>query len=327
MAKVVITDRIKTPDIEAEILGSEVTIEPDPDAEVLLVWRERIDAKYLSRFPNLKAAIRYGIGYERMDLRAAENRNIWMCNNPEYCTEEVADTSLAMILSIQRNVMRLNQEARSYGTGWQENPAPRTQRTTDTVLGLVGVGRIGFSVARKARAIGFKVTFFDPYITDSNLSQLQELGAVRIGSLSGLTENCDILSLHAPLNLETQGLIDRKVISKMKPGAAIVNTARGAIISSLDDLYDALRSEHLSQVALDVLPEEPPMNCRLMDAWKGREPWIEGRLTLNPHKAYYSERSAREMRIDAAKNALRVIQGSSPKHIVNSVTRAGANYV
>jgi D-3-phosphoglycerate dehydrogenase len=290
---------------------------------VLLVWRERIDESYLRKFPALKAVIRYGIGFERLDLQAGDRMGVCMCNNPEYCTEEVADSALAMILSIQRNILRLNHQARGYASGWQEHAAPATCRTSDATLGLLGAGRIGASVARKARAIGFKVRYFDPYLSESQVRGLLQVGALGVQSVAELVGGCDILSIHTPLDDGTRGLIDRDMISRMKPGASIVNTARGSVIESLDVLCEALRSGQLSQVALDVLPEEPPRSCALFDAWKARESWLEGRLLINPHKAYYSERSAREMRLDAARNALRVLEGAAPKHIVNGVTRQG----
>ena len=120
---------------------------------------------------------------------------------------------------------------------------------------------------------------------------------------------------------ETECLVDQEFIKKMKPGAALINTARGEIISDIDDFIDPLKSGKVSGIALDVLPKEPPENNGLIAAWKTRERWLEGKVIINPHTAFYSQESYDEMRRKAALNAKRIINGEKPHNIIVELDR------
>ncbi len=310
-----ITDYIDEPDIEQAILGSRLRSQLDDDVSVLLVWHQKIDDALLSRWPQLSGIVRYGVGVDGVDLDAATRRGVVVCNTPDYGTEEVSDTALAFAMNATRGIARYDAQARRDRGTWQEATLPDLRRTSTRTLGVVGAGRIGGSVLLKARGLRFDTAFYDPYLARG---QEKLLGAQRVESLEALLAASDIVSLHTPLNDETRGMVDRDFIEAMRPGAILINTARGGLIPDLDLVHWALRSGRLSQIALDVLPEEPPSAHPLIDAWRSREPWLEGRLIINPHTAYYSQEAFREMRQKASENALRIVSGRCPWNVVNT---------
>lgn len=313
MSIIAITDYFTEPDVEREILGDLVGTQPGPDTEVLLVWHDHITGDYVDRLPALRGVQRYGVGYDNLDLPTLEQRGIIACNNPDYGVDEVSDTTVAMILNIVRGVYTYDHAARVYRTNWQENVNRAIKRTSDNVLGVVGAGRIGGSVLLKCRALGFQTLFYDPYRPRGYEKMLQSR---RVDSLSELLAASDVVSVHAPLSDETRGMIDSAFLAAMKPGSALVNTARGGLLADTAILHEALRSEHLRGVALDVLPQEPPADDPLINAWRNSEPWLRGRFIINPHTSYYSAASSRELRINAACNALRIYENQIPYNLL-----------
>jgi lactate dehydrogenase-like 2-hydroxyacid dehydrogenase len=314
MGRVYITDYVADPAIEREVLGAALAEEPAEDVEVLLVWHERIDAAYLERFPNVRGVVRYGVGYDTLDLACLRERGIVACNTPDYGTEEVADTALAMTLALTRGVTRYDALCRGHADGsWQENTLPGLRRTSDLALGVVGAGRIGGSVLLRARALRFRTVLYDPYQPRGHEKML---GAERAETLEDLLARADVISLHTPLSDETRGMVDEAFVAGMRPGAYLVNTARGGLVRDLEVLHEPLRSGRLAGAALDVLPQEPPVDSPLLRAWRAREPWLDGRLLINPHTAFYSRAAYREMRQKAAENALRILEGADPFNVL-----------
>jgi lactate dehydrogenase-like 2-hydroxyacid dehydrogenase len=315
MAKVLITDYISEPDIEREILGDALASAPADDVEVLLVWHERIDERYLARFPRVRAVVRYGVGYDMLDLECFARRGIVACNTPDYGTEEVADTAVAMILDLVRGVSRYDALCRGHMDGsWQEHVIPTLRRNADLTVGVIGAGRIGGSVLLRASALRFRTVMFDPY-RERGYEKL--LGARRVDTLEALLAEADVVSVHVPLDRSTAGMVDAGFVAAMKPGASFVNTARGALVKDLEIFHEPLRSGALHGVALDVLPDEPPIDTPLIAAWRGREPWIDGRLLINPHTAFYSTAAFPEMRAKAARNVLRILNGEQPHNLLS----------
>jgi C-terminal binding protein len=313
---VYITDYVSNPDLEREVLREALSSDPHEGIEVLIVWHDTINEEYLSRFPNLKAVVRYGVGHDNLDLAALKARGIYACNTPDYGVDEVSDTAIAMIMAISRGIVRYDSLSRGYRSNWQENTDKSIKRGTEQVVGVVGAGRIGGSVLFKARAMGFKTVFYDPYKPSGHE---KTFGASRTDCMEELLGQSDIVSVHCPLSAETKGMIDRKFVDCMKDGASLVNTARGKLVEDLEVFHEPLKSEKLSCVYLDVLPDEPPGEGALINAWRKRESWVDGRFLINPHSAYYSGLAYTEMRQKAAANAKRVIQGLKPVNIVNGV--------
>jgi len=322
MSRVYITDYISDPTVEREILGDALAERISPDVEVLLVWHERIDDAYIERLPRLRGVVRYGVGYDSLDLDCLARRGIVACNTPDYGTEEVADTAVAMILNIARGVSRYDALARGLvDSGWQENVLPALKRASETLIGVIGAGRIGGSVALRANALRFRTVIYDPY-RDRGHEKL--LGAARVDSLMELLAVADIVSVHTPLTSETVGMVDDAFLGAMKPAASFVNTARGQIVRDLEVFHEPLRSGRLGSVALDVLPEEPPRESPLLAAWRRREAWLDGRLLINPHTGFYSTAAFPEMRAKAARNALRILAGETPHNVLPGPSNGSA---
>ncbi|RXJ69343.1 hypothetical protein CRV08_04890 [Halarcobacter ebronensis] len=317
MNRVYITDKITDPYIEKEVLGDELSMTLHEEVEVLLVWHKKITNEFIDSLPNLKALIRFGVGYDVfLDLEYIKQKGIYASNTPDYGTEEVSDTAIAMIMNIARGISRYDYKCRDYRDSWQINTLDYIKRTSDYKLGVIGAGRIGGSVLLKANALRFQTQFYDPYLSSGTEKML---GAKRCENLDELIETSDIISINCPLTSETKAMIDEKFIEKMKKGASIVNTARGAIVKDLDVFYEPLKSGHLNCVNLDVLPTEPPGTGLMLDAWRAKESWLDGRFMINPHSAFYSDKAYFDMRQKAALNAKRVIEGKKPINIVNGL--------
>lgn len=316
MKTVYITDYINNPSIESQILQEHLSSDFHKNIEVLLVWNQIINKEYIDKLPKLKAIIRIGAGYDNVDVHYTKEKNIYVCNVPDYGVDEVSDTAIAMIMNIARGITRYDYLSHNFYDTWQENSIESIKRTSEYSLGVLGAGRIGSSVLLKAKALGFATSFYDPYLP---WGQEKVLGSRRVEQLDEFLNSVDILSINCLLNEETKAMVDKEFIFKMKEGVSIVNTARGAIIKDLDIIYDALKSGHLSNIAFDVLSDEPPKESKLIQAWRDKEEWLDGRVIINPHKAYYSGTAYFEMRQKAALNAKRIIEGLNPINIVNYV--------
>lgn len=316
-----VTDHVRPPytierdafsDAEFVFLGAtqEGLIEPSAlqKLDALIVWHMPvtwITAQHLSR---CRIVVRYGTGYEKVDIPSLDRAGIPFCNTPDYGTEEVADTACGMILDLQRRISSYDAVSRKFSGSWQENIQRPIRRTGTRTLGLIGVGRIGTAVINRMKAFGYRIIGFDPYQPSGHE---KAVGYHRMSTLDELLSASDIVSIHCPLNDETRGLINSETLALMKRGASLVNTSRGAIILDLLCLAAALRSGALGSVALDVLPTEPPAaDDPVITAWKNRESWLDGRLIINPHSAYYSEEALYEMRYKAAETVrLLLVEG------------------
>ena len=312
---VFITDYIESPDIEFDVLGNYLSNNLSKEIEYIIVWHQKVDKNFIDNLPNLKGIVRYGVGYDQIDIDYCRKRNIIVCNTPDYGTDEVSDTALAMIMNITRGISRYDYLSRSYFDTWQENTIKSIKRNNEIKLGVIGAGRIGGSLILKANALRFQTFFYDPYVVRGHEKMLS---STRLESLKEILNECDIISINCPLTSETEGLVNDEFISNMKDGASLVNTARGGVISNVDVFYKALKEDKLSNISLDVLPEEPPKKSLLLDAWRGKAPWLDGRFIINPHTAYYSDKSFFEMRFKAATNVLRMIEGKSPYNRVDN---------
>ncbi len=307
-----ITDHmIGTPDLEADVLGDDVEIDFfastdeasfDPNRlrkiDALMVWGARLGPGSIAHLARCKGVVRYGVGYEKIDLAALKAAGIPFANNPDYGTEEVADHALAMILSLHRRLFEHDARARAYTSGWQVHSLKPLSRSNRATVGVVGVGRIGTAVVNRLRPFGFRIFGYDP---GQPPGHEKAIGYERTDQLEDLFAQSDIVTLHCPANAQTRGLLNAENLARLKPGVIIVNTARGELMEDLDALEAALRSGHLTAAAIDTLVEEPPGDHPLLTAWRDREDWLAGRLVITPHNAFYSDHAAIEMRRNAAK--------------------------
>lgn len=327
-AKVVITDFISEPlEYERAILGDladvvalNATHEAQleglvEDADVIVVYHLLgISRSTIERLKRCRLIIRGGVGFDNVDREAARERGIPVCNVPDYGTEDVADTAIAMTMTLARGTHFLNSRLRRDQGPWHFSQVVPVWRLRGRVFGIVGLGRIGTAAALRAKALGMDVMFYDPYVSQG---RDKSLGIRAADSLEDLLGQAHVVSLHCPLTPETHHLINRRTLAQMQPGALLVNTARGGVVEVLDVL-DAIESGHLAGAGLDVLETEPPDDGHpLIRAWRDPAHPAHDRLILNPHAAFYTEEGLTDMRTKSSRNVRRVLLGQEPWNVVN----------
>jgi phosphoglycerate dehydrogenase-like enzyme len=272
-------------------------------ADALLLWHNiPIDADVIARLPKCRALIRNGVGYDSVDIKAAAARGIPVCNVPDYGTEEVADHAMALTLALCRQLFPLDAEAKRLG--WKIKGADKMRRLRERIFGVVGLGAIGTATALRAKAFGFRVRFYDPYLPRG---ARKALGIERAESLDGLLAVADVVSIHCPLTAETRGLIGTHELALMSPSAFLVNTARGDIVQKAP-LLAALREGRLAGAGLDVVENEP-----LRTAEEAATP----NLIVTCHAAFCSPEGMIEMRTSSAKIARAAVRGEPVWNRVN----------
>ncbi len=271
------------------------------DADAILTNWRAVSAEVLQNAKRCITVARYGVGLDNIDVDKATELGIIVSNVPSFCTEEVADHTMALILAHLRNIGRSG-SARS--GQWNHFPGPPMHRVAGRVLGLVGCGRIAIEVAKRATAFGLEVIAFSPSRVGS-----QTAGGVRfVPSLNALLHISDIVSLHVPLTPSTRGLMDREKFERMKQGSLIVNCSRGALINEAD-LVNSLEKGHLGGAALDVLDLEPPSPSNPLLGIPT--------VIVTPHVAFRSIESIAELQETAAWNVAYVLRGEAPPAVVN----------
>jgi C-terminal binding protein len=301
--------------LEQDILGPEVevihggaphteTLDMLPDAlcarvDGLLVFRHWLKPQHIARFPKLKVVVRMGVGYDRLDRAACAARGIKVCNVPDYGTMEVADHAIALTLALRRGILLHHEMQRATPpAAWRAVEHPLIRRLGSQTFGVLGLGRIGTAAALRAKAMGFRVLFFDPYLPNG---VDRALGVERARTLEEFLPRCDVLSIHVPDTRTTRGIIGAKQLALLPKDAILVNTARGTSVD-IDALEAALRSGHLAGAGLDVIPVEPPVEPvpGLLAAYRRREPWLEGRLVITPHSAFHTPEAWADIRSKSA---------------------------
>jgi D-3-phosphoglycerate dehydrogenase / 2-oxoglutarate reductase len=262
--KVLLLDERYPPELLA---GFEVVRTPQEDVVGVLTIGQPVGAELFAQLPALRVVGTATVGYDHIDIEAAEERGVAVVSVPDYCTQEVADHALALLLGLVRGIVALDRDVRR--GGWDAKAAGPLRTVAELRIGIVGLGRIGGAVATRLLALGAEVWAHDVLPAARN--------GVRFVELEELLAECDAVTLHVPLTRETRGLIGRAQIASMKRDAVLVNTSRGAVVDVMAVL-EALRAGRLGGAALDVLPQEPPMVAPLAP-----------NLVLTPHAAYYSE--------------------------------------
>lgn len=249
--------------------GFEIVRLPQDDVVAVLTVTRRIDFELLEELPALRVVGTPTVGFDHIDVAAADARGVAVVSVPDYCTEEVADHTLALLLSLLRGVVTLDGDVKR--GGWNPKAAGPLRTIAGLRVGIVGLGRIGNAVATRLLALGAEVWANDivPVARDG----------VRLVELDELLGECDAVTLHVPLTPETRGLVGRAEVAAMRPDALLVNTSRGGVVEIVAVL-EALRARRLGGAALDVLAREPPPLAP-----------IAPNLVLTPHAAYYSAAS------------------------------------
>jgi D-3-phosphoglycerate dehydrogenase len=259
-------------------------------------------AATISRLGKCRQIVRCGVGFDHIDLKAAGAAGIAVCNVPDYGTSEVADHAIALLLAFTRGIVAAQNALKADPVrGWDYRSSPTTRRMRGSRFGIVGLGRIGTATALRAKAFGYEVLAYDPYLSNG---QEIAVGVRRLSSLDELLAASDVVSLHTPLTPETRGMIGRDRLKRMKRGAILINTARGPVIDT-DALAEALEKEWIDAAGVDVLPEEPPNSGgRLVEAFRRNVPWVRNRLILTPHSAWSSAASQADARTKAIETCL-----------------------
>lgn len=281
--------------------------------DALIVFHEvSLPASLIDRLDRCRVIVRGGVGYDNVDLPAATARGIPVCNVPDYGVDEVADHALALTLALNRGLVRVERSLRRSLQPWDKNAVQPVPRLAGRTFGILGLGRIGAATALRAKALRMQVIACDPYLRPG----LEKVYGVPLVDFATLLRESDVLSIHTPLTEETRGLINDQALARLKPGALLINTARGAIVDT-DALAIALERGRIAGAGIDVLPFEPAtVEQRLVRLWQeDREPPLN--LILTPHTAFYSESAIEEIRTKAAREVARVLRGERPRNLVN----------
>ena len=318
-AKVVLTDYVwESLDVEKKTLEGvadlvalqakkpEEFIAQAEDCDALLnTYAGPITAEVMARMPKCRIIARYGIGVDTIDLDAATKAGIIVTNNPTYCIEEVAEHTLALLISCARKVPLYDRLVRA--GRWEVPPGKPMFRLAGRALGLVGFGNIAREVAVRAASFGMRVLFADPFVNEGQFS-----APGKKMELPAMLREADFVSLHPPLIPQTRGMMNDETFALMKPTAFVVNCSRGPIINT-DALVRALDAGKIAGAALDTTDPEPLPNPHPL---RGRE-----NVTITPHAAWYSEQAMVGLQAGAPSEVRRVLTGEWPVNVVNKAVK------
>ncbi|MFW6156236.1 MAG: C-terminal binding protein [Armatimonadota bacterium] len=273
-------------------------IEAARGATAILVTAAYVTRRVLEALqPELRAVVRYGVGLDRIDLDAARELGVDVRNTRDFCTNEVADHALALLLAVGRDIVNRAMAVRE--GDWGGGGGRTLHRLSGGVAGVIGLGDIGLGVARRVAALGMAVVAHDPY---ADRREAQAMG-VRLVGLEELLAESDAVLVTCPLTDETRGMIDAEALAMMKPTALLVNTSRGGIIDE-DALVEALREGEIAGAGLDVLEQEPPPEDHPLLAMEN--------TVITPHTAFASAEASYDLVVGAFRelaDALRGAQG------------------
>lgn len=272
--------------------------------EIMLTQYGKFSRRVMEKLrPELKLIVRYGVGVDTIDLEAATELGIQVCNIPDYGTNEVADQAMAMMLALVRKVCEMN-DCTKHKT-WNYAEAIPVARIPGSTVGIVGFGRIGHIFAKRMSGFDCRIIACDP---------VYEVGTVKDGvemvTFETLLKESDMISIHCPLDKRTKNLFNIEILKKMKPTAYLINTARGGIINEAD-LLTALKDQIIAGAALDVVAEEP--------MGVGTELFKFDNFLCSPHMAWYSQESSLELKHKIAEESVRFATGVPVSYAVNQV--------
>jgi D-3-phosphoglycerate dehydrogenase len=270
--------------VVAELIG---------DAEAVIVGVDRIGEVVLSSCPHLKVISKHGIGVDNIDLEAAKKRGIVVANAPGTNSESVADMAFLFILSCARHLKLVLEQIQN--KKWS-SPLLGSE-LEGKILGIVGLGRIGKGVARRALGFGMKVIYFDPFVEEESFTRV---------NLEELFQIADFITLHLPLSSQTRHLVNEKLLSLMKKEAFLINTARGELVDE-EALYRFLKEGRIAGAGLDVLSFEPPFESPLLTL---------PNVLVTPHVAAHTKEANMKMGRIAAWNVVHVLEGREPLYRV-----------
>ena len=257
-----------------------------------------VTARAIASCENLKVVSRYGVGVDRVDIPAASARGIAVCNTPGVNAQAVADLTFGLILCVARCIPMLDRKVKN-----GEWPRTTGLELYGKTIGILGLGAIGKAVAKRAAGFSMKVMAYDP-LMDETYARIND---IEVSDFDCLTKKVDVLSLHFPVNDETRHIIGADVMRGMKPGAIIVNTARGGLIDE-DAAYELLKSGHLGGLGLDAFDKEPPPPSPLREL---------DNVVMTPHTGGRTREATENMAEMAVQNLIDVLSGRECKYVLN----------
>jgi D-3-phosphoglycerate dehydrogenase len=276
------------------------------DVDLIMVVYGKITSKIIESANKLKGIVRYGIGIDNIDIEAASKRKIPVANVPNYAIETVADHAMALMLGLARRILEADKAMKSRNWSVWTSP-PSTYRGVDLsgkVVGIIGIGKIGRAMAKRAFGFDMKILAYDPYVTAEDAKKL----GIELTSLQELLSKSDFVTIHAPLTSETRYLIGENEIRRMKKTAYLINTSRGSLVDT-KSLAKALKEGYLAGAALDVYPTEPPA----VD-----DPILQvEHVILTPHISWYTEEAVERLEMTAVDHAVHILEGKRPKNVAN----------
>jgi D-3-phosphoglycerate dehydrogenase len=282
-------------------LSKEELIEKIRDKDALVIRSAtKVTGDVIQAAERLKAIGRAGIGVDNIDLKAATKRGIVVVNAPEASSITVAEHTMGLILSLARKIPFADKSLKEYK--WEKKRFLGVE-LRGKILGIIGLGKIGSQVAKKAKAFEMKILAYDPYVTEKLARSL----GVKLVGLEELLSRSDFVTIHVPLTSKTKGMIGKKEIEKMKQGACLINCARGGIVDE-KALYEGLKSGKLGGAALDVFEKEPPAGNPLLKLQN---------IVVTPHLGASTEEAQRHASTIACEEVLKVLRNQPPMYSVN----------
>ena len=272
------------------------------DADAILFCFRDINADILSVAENCKVASRYGIGVDNIDISKCTDQGIVVTNIPDYCLEEVSDHAIAMILSLNRRISDHSNMVKD--GGWHDlNLDIPVQRLSNSVLGIVGFGRIGKTIAKRVSGLGVKCVAYDPLLQSGS-----SIEGVSIVEFKDLLEKSDFITVHVPLNDKTYHLFSEKEFEQMKNNAILVNCARGGLIDEAA-AAKALSDNKIGGMGIDVIEDTSSSPNSPLFGNKN--------VIITPHTAFFSKASNEELQRRTAEEIVRVLGNNRPENFIN----------
>ena len=328
MLKIGIFDRITIPDLEERILNSigkiicfNATNECELPNEIanldaVIVYNKiTLTQITINKLLNCKVIVKAGVGFDNIDICAAGNIGIPVINVPDYGTNDVADHTFALFLSYVKKIGFYNNALqKNIVQYWKPGNGKKVHRLSELTFGIIGMGRIGTAVAMRAKAFGMNVVYYDPYLPDGydKTYQVKEFKV-----LEELVSNSNVISIHVPLNRNTEKMINYSLLQNAKYKPILINTARGKVINT-EDIYLSLKENIIEAYLADVFESEPPSdNTELLLQFSLEDGIFRDRIIFTPHSASHTIEARKEMREKAAISVKMFIQENKMKNCIN----------
>lgn len=328
MLKIGILDRITIPDLEERILNSigkiicfNATNECElpnviANLDAVIVYNKiTLTQITINKLLNCKVIVKAGVGFDNIDICAAGNIGIPVINVPDYGTNDVADHTFALFLSYVKKIGFYNNALqKNIVQYWKPGNGKKVHRLSELTFGIIGMGRIGTAVAMRAKAFGMNVVYYDPYLPDGydKTYQVKEFKV-----LEELVSNSNVISIHVPLNRNTEKMINYSLLQNAKYKPILINTARGKVINT-EDIYLSLKENIIEAYLADVFESEPPSdNTELLLQFSLEDGIFRDRIIFTPHSASHTIEARKEMREKAAISVKMFIQENKMKNCIN----------